>query len=272
MAETAIIPIQVRRGNLSEWQSANPILRAGEIGLVEDAGKFVIGNGSETFNQLDPIGASSLERYLSEVKIYELIYNPLSDAIQTEEEERLDADTALGELISSLTTTVNGLELGLTNEIVDRENGDVALELSINGINETLSSLQTQIDELSYKVDIPLDYSIIDSLNKVNLEIVGAVADKYIVPTGGYVFMETETSDGGQAIINFNQGESPEPQNCIIPLAVFDTNSGGYNLSLNSSGGKFYAKGQPLIIYIDVVSSFGAGVGQMRIIVYYKII
>jgi hypothetical protein len=272
MAENAIIPIQVRRGDLAAWQSANPILRAGEIGLIEGAGKFVIGNGSGTYDQLDPVGSSTLERYLSEGKIYEVIYNPLSDAITDEQEARQDADTGLQDSIDTVAGNLTSVQGSLTTEIQDRGDADDALQLSIDGIGTTLVSLQTQIDELSYKADITLDYNIIDSLNKIDLEILGAVTDKYIVPTGGFVFMETDTSDGGQAEITFGQTAAPEPIGCIIPLVVNDAVSGGYNLNLNDNGGQFYAKKQPLNIKLDVISSFGAGVGQMRIIIYYKII
>jgi hypothetical protein len=54
----AVIPIQLRRGTLAEWQSANPILRYGEyaVVLIDESGEFpdgiVIGNGIDDFNTL----------------------------------------------------------------------------------------------------------------------------------------------------------------------------------------------------------------------------
>ena len=44
--------IQVRRGILTDWNTANPSLAAGEIGLVTDTGKFKIGNGSTVWDSL----------------------------------------------------------------------------------------------------------------------------------------------------------------------------------------------------------------------------
>lgn len=36
---------QLRRGSASEWITANPVLRSGEIGVVTDTQQFKIGNG-----------------------------------------------------------------------------------------------------------------------------------------------------------------------------------------------------------------------------------
>lgn len=59
MALTAVIRIKIRRGTLAEWQSANPILLEGEIGIITElisgtyiAREFVIGNGVDDFDTL----------------------------------------------------------------------------------------------------------------------------------------------------------------------------------------------------------------------------
>lgn len=46
------VNIQLRRGNASEWTSANPVLMEGELGLELDTGKYKIGNGSTAWNSL----------------------------------------------------------------------------------------------------------------------------------------------------------------------------------------------------------------------------
>jgi hypothetical protein len=45
--------IQLRRGNASEWSSANPVLSDGEMGLDTTAKRFKVGNGSTAWNSLD---------------------------------------------------------------------------------------------------------------------------------------------------------------------------------------------------------------------------
>lgn len=58
------IQIQLRRGTASEWNSANPTLAEGEMGLETDTGKFKVGTGSLSWTNLPyssgPTGPSGL--------------------------------------------------------------------------------------------------------------------------------------------------------------------------------------------------------------------
>lgn len=47
------IQIQFRRGTATEWSSVNPILAEGELGIETDTNLFKIGNGNDTWNNLD---------------------------------------------------------------------------------------------------------------------------------------------------------------------------------------------------------------------------
>lgn len=49
----AFIRIQFRRGTSTEWETNNPVLAEGEMGLELDTFKFKIGNSSDTWNDLD---------------------------------------------------------------------------------------------------------------------------------------------------------------------------------------------------------------------------
>ncbi|MGA0233421.1 MAG: hypothetical protein ACO3MB_11175, partial [Saprospiraceae bacterium] len=44
--------IQLRRDVATDWQNANPVLNAGELGYESDTDKLKIGDGSTTWNQL----------------------------------------------------------------------------------------------------------------------------------------------------------------------------------------------------------------------------
>jgi len=46
------IRIQLRRDTSANWESANPVLRAGEIGIETDTLKFKIGNGTDAWNSI----------------------------------------------------------------------------------------------------------------------------------------------------------------------------------------------------------------------------
>lgn len=45
--------MQQRRGTASQWSVANPVLAAGEIGVESDTAKFKIGDGVNTWTDLD---------------------------------------------------------------------------------------------------------------------------------------------------------------------------------------------------------------------------
>jgi hypothetical protein len=46
------IRVQLRRGTESEWNSSNPALASGEIGVELDTGLFKIGNGTNDWRSL----------------------------------------------------------------------------------------------------------------------------------------------------------------------------------------------------------------------------
>lgn len=46
------VQIQLRRGTASQWESANPTLAEGEIGVATDTGQFKIGTGTTPWNSL----------------------------------------------------------------------------------------------------------------------------------------------------------------------------------------------------------------------------
>ena len=49
---------QLRRGSAENWNTQNPILRAGEPGFELDTGKLKIGNGTKPWDELDYINVS----------------------------------------------------------------------------------------------------------------------------------------------------------------------------------------------------------------------
>lgn len=121
----AVIPIAVRRGSLSAWQTENPVLRYGEIGLVHGGGVgssptlFVIGNGVADFNNL----YSSNSQHFVPLNV--LLQNYLNPAIATLEAALLFESNAR-------TAQDASLQLALTNEATARSNGDNTLQANID--------------------------------------------------------------------------------------------------------------------------------------------
>lgn len=44
--------IQLRRGTAAQWTAANPILAAGEVGIITDEDKLKVGDGTTAWNSL----------------------------------------------------------------------------------------------------------------------------------------------------------------------------------------------------------------------------
>jgi hypothetical protein len=69
----ATVRIQLRRGTSSQWDSANPILAAGEMGVETDTRKVKIGDGTTTWTSLDYVAADTPE-------ISEIAQDAINDA------------------------------------------------------------------------------------------------------------------------------------------------------------------------------------------------
>ena len=104
---TAIIPIQLRRGTLAQWQSANPILLYGEYAVVLNnaAAQYpegiVIGNGIDDFNTLWSNTSGIIRPYIA-----------TENAVNTLEQDVkkwFDIPTDTGQILSFNATT-NELE------------------------------------------------------------------------------------------------------------------------------------------------------------------
>jgi predicted lipoprotein len=158
MAQTAIIKVVVRRGNLASWNAANPILLQGEIGFVTDAGYFIVGDGVNNFIQLAPASpATSTNRYRSEQYIVQNLINPLYSSLQSqitaESTARTNADAALNTLVTNeYTIRANAdanLQAQITAEVNARVTGDANLNTYISAVeanaNSAIAALETNV-------------------------------------------------------------------------------------------------------------------------------
>jgi hypothetical protein len=64
------VKVQLRRGTASEWQSANPTLSQGELGVETDTTKFKVGNGSTAWNSLGYASVSNRGTYSGATQYY----------------------------------------------------------------------------------------------------------------------------------------------------------------------------------------------------------
>lgn len=156
MAETAVIKVVVRRGALSAWVSANPVLLHGEFGLVSGGGAgaapiLIVGNGIDDFNTL---WASDLQKIVSLGSIVLNQITPLGVSLQneiaTEATQRTNADTNLqnqityisGTQIPAITTDLDAVTDGLVQELIDRADADAYLQAQFDAAFEEFKANQ----------------------------------------------------------------------------------------------------------------------------------
>jgi hypothetical protein len=149
--------MQQRRGTAAQWEAANPVLAAGEIGFEIDEGKFKIGDGVNQwldlvyFADLTATG-ESLEGYVSLDSV------GVADGVASLDENGQVPITQLGNLIDGAPETLNTLNelasaLDQNPDFFGRVND---LEEEVTNLGETveplvgnLQSIEEDVSELS---------------------------------------------------------------------------------------------------------------------------
>jgi hypothetical protein len=151
MAEAAIIPIVLKRAVLATWQSVNPVLKWGEVGVIiaeNGANGFVqavIGDGANDFNDLFNNNKVFLTwADLLQNKITPIV-ETLLDLIDDEAALRAAGDNGNAAAIAALTNVVDDLGDALA---VDENN----LEIETDARTAADENLQAQIDEINLQI------------------------------------------------------------------------------------------------------------------------
>jgi hypothetical protein len=128
--------MQQRRGTASQWTTANPILNAGEIGWESDSNKFKIGDGTNTWSNLDYfIDENSLDTTLGD-------YVETADLGVANGVATLDANSKLtsSQLPDVAQVTVHAVANQAARLQLNVEIGDIAIQ-SDNGQTYVLAAL-----------------------------------------------------------------------------------------------------------------------------------
>ena len=121
--------IQIRRDTSSNWSTNNPVLSAGEFGYETNTSKLKVGNGTDTWNNLDYISASTLE-LVSELEDFGVKSNNLENNIPGIEVSTIidTASTSSWRTLKYLIQCMYGsTEVHSTEIIVTNDNTNVLL-------------------------------------------------------------------------------------------------------------------------------------------------
>lgn len=147
MAETAIIPMQQRRGTITEWTTSNPVLREAEYAFITDYQLTIMGNGVDDFQTL--MGKTAYQ--LVSIALLNSTFNTLNGFLTAEATARANADTALstrvtstensiGTMIPSVQANAQAISDLLTN--IDTWFGQISQKGQILVVNENTGKLQ----------------------------------------------------------------------------------------------------------------------------------
>jgi hypothetical protein len=165
------VRIQLRRDTAANWTSANPTLRAGEIGIETDTLKFKVGTGSTPWNSITTY-ANVVPGDLNSTLNGYLEVSDLSKDEGVGVAELLDGDLVLPGLNIIFEGTVNNHEFTLTVP-------DVTSDKTVTLPNATTTLVGTDTtDTLTNKT---LTSPVVSGLTLSDASIVfeGAVADSY---------------------------------------------------------------------------------------------
>lgn len=192
--------IQLRRGNASEWTSANPILLSGEIGIELDTNKFKVGDGSNSWSSLSYVGGFLAEDTASAT--YATISSPTftgtplaptaaSGTNTTQIATTAFVATEISNLIDSAPSNLNTL-----NELAAALNNDASFSTTVtNSLSDkldfaTASTLYLPISSSSNFVQLIIStnnqtgesYELISSDSGKLIEMNSASANTIIIP------------------------------------------------------------------------------------------
>lgn len=136
MAETAIIPMQQRKGTMAEWITSNPVLREAEYAFITDYQLTVTGNGVDDFQTL--MGKTAYQ--LVSIALLSSTINTLNGFLTAEATARANADTALSTRVTSTENSIGGM----VNDV----------QTNTQAISDLLTNIDTWFGQISQKGQI----------------------------------------------------------------------------------------------------------------------
>jgi hypothetical protein len=158
------VRIQIRRGTVSEWSNANPILAAGEIGFETNTNKIKVGDGTTHWNSLDYITAEADTAHLGGQ-----VASDIAQALTTAENY---TDTVVGNLTTTNIPEGTGIYF-TARRAIDAVNagltpGSGIQRLYVDG-NLTISALVRGQKNITTSVDSQTNNINIDLNDTVNI-------------------------------------------------------------------------------------------------------
>jgi hypothetical protein len=161
--------MQQRRGTAAEWTAANPILAAGEFGYETDTGKFKIGDGTNTWSNIEafsdasailgaaPATLDTLEELAAAIDNNPDFFSVVggnTTSIANLTQDLADATTTINGSIAQTLLDANGYtDTEVADAVADLEVADSTLQSNIDSANLQITAVEADVTTLSGRVD-----------------------------------------------------------------------------------------------------------------------
>ena len=198
------VRIQVRRGSETDWSGVNPILAAGELGVVTDTRKIKVGDGSTAWNSLSYIAADAPE-------IGEISQDAINTALtmgagltKTYNDGANTITINVDSNVVALKSYVDSAVTGLTNSTASTylENADRGAANGVASLNASTKVPESQLDltALTQNITTSADISAKDLSLTGNLTVNGTTTS---ISTANFT-----TEDAMIALADLNAGNT----------------------------------------------------------------
>jgi hypothetical protein len=161
--------MQQRRGTAAKWTAANPILAAGEFGYETDTGKFKIGDGTNTWSNIEafsdasailgaaPATLDTLEELAAAIDNNPDFFSVVggnTTSIANLTQDLADATTTINGSIAQTLLDANGYtDTEVADAVADLEVADSTLQSNIDSANLQITAVEADVTTLSGRVD-----------------------------------------------------------------------------------------------------------------------
>ena len=214
--ETATVQLVIRKDTNANWNANNPILNDGELGFITDDQQFFVGDGVTAYQDL--LDAHYIVHWDELTSILSGLNNSISD---------------LQSAVTGNTNDINTLDNGLQQELLDRANGDSALQSDVDSLGSSVASVEaaysgvlTQINTLDGRVDTT-ESSISTLSTNLALEVTArGIADTSL--QGQIDTINTSLADGMMKKYTLQFNASDVPSVAGTPFDIITPSTGKY--------------------------------------------
>ena len=207
----ATVRIQLRRGTSSQWDNADPILAAGEIGIETDTNTFKFGDGVTAWSSLNYALSDTVDDYI-----------PLSEKGVALGVATLDASGFVpsAQLPPLAKVTVSAVANQAARLALTVEPGDIAIQ-SDNGTTYVLQSSPASTDANWKEISATAAISAAVSAHEADTTNIHGIVDTALLATKAYADQaETDAKSYTDDQINLVLGAAPAALNTLDELAA----------------------------------------------------